>query len=481
MAKIVPIKGLRANKNLVEKIIAPPYDVINSEEARVYAKGNECSFLHITKPEIDLDPSIDLYDDSVYQKAKENFDEFIKKEYLIRDKKASLYVYKLVWKNICQIGLVGGASVEDYENDIIKKHEKTRADKEDDRARHVETLSANTGPVFLTYREKASINKIMENEMSKTPTYDLETEDGIKHTFWVIEDQATIDTLVKEFAQIDYLYVADGHHRSASAARFGAKKRKENPAHNGKENYNYFLSVLFPSSQLYIMDYNRIVKDLNGLSEEEFLQKVAENFVVKEEKSAYKPEKLHTFGMCLSGKWYSLKAKENIIDNNDPINVLDTSILQDYLLAPVLAIGDPRKDKRIDFVGGIRGMAELEKRSKTIDKVAFSLFPTTLNQLMNIADAGKIMPPKSTWFEPKLRSGFIVNLIDQQLQCILLQKQKYLCFIFTKVSYSLQYFLQNYSYFGFILFINIQDKICKRDIKIEKYILMNKALQQKNM
>ena len=412
MAKVVPIKGLRAKESLVDKIIAPPYDVITSEEAREYVKDNQYSFLHITKPEIDLSSSIDLYDDAVYQKARENFSKFIDKAYLIRDKKPNLYVYKIVWKNICQIGLVCGVSVEDYEKDIIKKHEKTRADKEEDRTKHVEILSANTGPVFLTYREKDVINKIIENEMNKTPVYDVKTEDGIKHTLWIVENQNIIDSLVGEFAKIDYLYVADGHHRSASAARFGAKKRKENSNHTGKENYNYFLAVLFPSSQLYIMDYNRIVKDLNALSNEEFMDKVAKNFTIEEKKSAYKPENLHSFGMCLEGKWYALKAKEEIIDNNDPINVLDTSILQNYLLEPILGIGDPRKDKRIDFVGGIRGMAELEKRTKTIDKVAFSLFPTTLNQLMDIADAGKIMPPKSTWFEPKLRSGFIVNLID---------------------------------------------------------------------
>ncbi len=412
MAKIRGIKGLRPALDKVDKVASRPYDVLNSAEARVEAEGNPYSFLHVVKPEIDLPESVDLYSDEVYQKGKENLYRFYEEGVFVRDEKPTMYVYKLVWKNVSQVGLVVGASVEDYENDIIKKHEKTRSDKEADRVKHVETQNANAGPIFLTYRDKAEIDAIVSNEMKNAPLYDFDCGDGVQHTLWKISDDAVIAKLESEFAKIDYLYVADGHHRSASAAIVGKRKRDANPNHTGEEGYNFFLSVLFPATHLYIMDYNRIVQDLNGHSVEEFLSKVGEKFIVEKLSGEQKPSKMHEFSMYLAGSWYKLTVKPEIIDNSSVIGVLDTSILQENLLAPLLDIQDPKTSKRIDFVGGIRGLGELSKRVDGGEAVAFALYPTSIEQLMNIADAGKIMPPKSTWFEPKLRSGLVVNLLD---------------------------------------------------------------------
>ncbi len=414
MAKIKPFKGLRPKPELAEKVASPPYDVLNTEEARAMAKDNPYSFLHINKPEIDLPPGTNLYDDAVYAKGKENLDRLIKEGVLLQDEKPSFYVYRQIMGNHRQIGLVAGASVEDYERGIIKKHELTRAEKEEDRVKHVNTLNAQTGPVFLTYKAQKEIDELIDKIIQRKPVYDFTADDGIRHTFWVVDNEKEIEQLQDLFAHLDYLYVADGHHRSAAAMRVKQMRQKQNPNHTGEEEYNYFLTVIFPHDQMYIMDYNRVVKDLNGLSKEAFLQKVSEKFEVRKlGVSALKPQKKHEFAMYLSGEWYKLKAKPGTFDADDPVGQLDVSILMDNLLVPILGIGDPRKDKRIDFVGGIRGLEELKRRVDSGEmQVAFALFPTSIEDLMAIADAGKIMPPKSTWFEPKLRSGLIIHLLD---------------------------------------------------------------------
>ncbi|OQX71843.1 MAG: hypothetical protein B6D62_01280 [Candidatus Cloacimonas sp. 4484_275] len=414
MAKIRPFRGVRPKQELVEKVASPPYDVLSSEEARKMAAKNPFSFLHVVKPEIDLPENINIYDEAVYQKGKENLYKMISDGILIQDEKPCFYFYRLIMGNVNQIGLVAGASIEDYENDVIKKHEHTRADKEADRIKHVDTLNANTGPVFLTYPAQKEIDELTEKITGEKPLYDFETEDGIRHTVWKVEDENRIKEIISLFSKIKNLYVADGHHRSASATIVGQRRRAANPNHTGEEEYNFFLSVIFPHNQLYIMDYNRVVKDLNGLEKDEFLKKVGEKFKVEEVtgNKPYKPEKAHTFGMYLDGKWYKLTALEGTYPKDDPVKSLDVSILQENLLAPILGIGDPRKDKRIDFVGGIRGLKELERRVDSGEAVAFSMFPTSIEELMTIADAGKVMPPKSTWFEPKLRSGVIVHLLD---------------------------------------------------------------------
>ena len=412
MATILPLKGLRPTKDLVDKVASKPYDVLNSDEARVEAKGNSYSFLHVVKPEIDLPPTVDLYDDKVYKKGKDNLQKFIDEGVLIREKKECFYLYRLNWKQVSQIGLVGLASVTEYENDTIKKHEKTRADKEKDRVKHVKTQNANAGPIFLTYRQSNRIDSLLIEEIQKTPLYDFSCGDSVQHTIWKIDDKDKIEKLVDEFKGIKNLYVADGHHRSASAAIVGRQKREANPNHTGNESYNFFLSVLFPHDELFIMDYNRVVKDLNGLNISEFLEKLSKNFHIEKVNKEFKPKTPHTFGMYLNGSWYSLIIKKGVIPSNDPKGNLDTSLLQNLVLEEILGIDDPRTDKRIDFVGGIRGLQELKKRVDKDSAVSFALFPTSVQQLMAIADAGEIMPPKSTWFEPKLRSGIIVNILD---------------------------------------------------------------------
>jgi len=412
MATVKAFRAIRPAPELAHKVAALPYDVMDSNEAREMVKGNPYSFLHIDKAEIDLDPSIDLYDKRVYEKARDNLREMIKNGVFQQDEKNCLYIYKQVMKGRVQTGLVGCTSIDDYMNNIIKKHEYTRADKEQDRINHVDYCNANTGPIFLTYRASKEINEIVDNWMADhKPVYDFVSDDGIGHTVWVIDGDDAIQRLEERFRAVDYLYIADGHHRSASAVKVGLKRRESFPDYKGDEEFNFFLSVLFPDEQLYIMDYNRVVKDLNGNSAEEFLKKVGEKFDIEEYtgEGQFRPTVRHTFGMYMDGKWYKLTAKAGTYNEEDPVDRLDVSIMQNNLLDPVLGIKDPRTDKRIDFVGGIRGLGELERRVNAGMKVAFSMCPTTIMDLMSIADAGKVMPPKSTWFEPKLRSGLFIH------------------------------------------------------------------------
>lgn len=417
MAIVKAFKAVRPAPELAERVAALPYDVMNSEEARQMVVGNPYSFLHVDKAEIDLDPSIDLYDTRVYEKARDNLYEMIEKGVFIQDDQPCLYIYRQTMDGRAQIGIVGCAAVDDYRNNIIKKHELTRADKEQDRINHVDYCDANTGPIFLTYRAQKEIDTVVASVMeSKAPVYDFVSEDGFGHTVWVIDDAALVEKLCRSFAAIDYMYIADGHHRSASAVRVGMKRREAKPDYDGTEEFNFFLSVIFPDDQLYIMDYNRIVRDLNGNTKEEFLAKVGEKFTITPYagQGALKPEKKHTYGMYLDGKWYLLEAKAGTFNAADPVEQLDVSILQNNLLQPILGIGDPRTDKRIDFVGGIRGLNALSDRVDDGSMaVAFSMYPTTMDDLMDIADAGAIMPPKSTWFEPKLRSGLFIHKLSE--------------------------------------------------------------------
>ena len=413
MATIRPLKGVRPQNKLAPQVAAYPYDVINSKEAREIAKGNPLSFLHVSKAEIDLPESINLYDDQVYAKAKENFENLFKNKTFMQDPKPYLYIYKQKMGDHEQYGIVGCASADEYNNNIIKKHELTRKNKEDDRTRHVITLNANAGPVFLTYRDNKNIDKIVNHfTQSNTPEVDFTATDKITHTIWVIKDTQLINQITELFKSINYLYVADGHHRSASAARAKAERLKTDPHPSDDKEYNYFLSVFFPATQLKIMDYNRVLFTLNNLSKEEFLTKVKTKFEITKDTTPH-PSQPCEFGMYLDHCWYQLRAKDGTYPINDPVLSLDVSILQNNLLSPILGIGDPRTDNNIDFVGGIRGHLELERRVDSGEcQVAFKLFPTSVNQLMDVADAGSIMPPKSTWFEPKLRSGLIIHLLD---------------------------------------------------------------------
>ncbi|QGT98670.1 hypothetical protein SYNTR_0077 [Candidatus Syntrophocurvum alkaliphilum] len=414
MAVIKPFKAIRPDKNLVDKVAALPYDVMTSEEAREMVKDNPYSFLYVDKAEISLDPSIDLYDKRVYEKARENLYKMINDGIFIEDDKPYFYIYQQVMGDRIQTGLVASASIDDYINNIIKKHEYTRKDKEQDRTNHVDYCDAQTGPIFLTYKSKDEINEIVEDWIKKDPIYNFESDGGVKHIVWVIDDSYIIEKLKNYFKDIQALYIADGHHRTASAVSVGKMRREKYPNYTGEENFNYFLSVIFPDKDLHIMDYNRVVKDLNGLTEEEFIEKVKENFELIEHKGKgpYKPAEKHTFGMYLNKKWYILKAKDGTFNKNQPVERLDVSILQNNLLAPILGIEDPRTDNRIDFVGGIRGLEELERRVEEDMKVAFSMYPTTIQDLMDISDADMVMPPKSTWFEPKLLSGIFVHKLS---------------------------------------------------------------------
>lgn len=415
MAILKPFKGLRPPKEIVKDLAARPYDVLNSIEAREEAKGNQYSLLHITKPEIDLPLTVDEHDEQVYAKAKENFELFKQKGWLVPDQDEYLYIYAQTMDGRTQYGLVGCASVDDYLNDIIKKHELTRKDKEEDRMKHVRITNANMEPVFFTYRAVPEIDAIVENIVkTQEPEYDFVANDGIGHHFWVIRDKNTIQRLVELFAKIPNTYVADGHHRTAAAALVGKEKREKCPNYNGTEEFNYFLAVHFPDNQLKIIDYNRVVKDLNGLTPSAFIEKLKEKFEIEEKGTElYRPTALHNFSMYLEGKWYSLMAKIGTYDDNDPIGVLDVTILSKYVLDEILGIKDLRTDKRIDFVGGIRGLEELKKRVDSGEmKVAFALYPVSLKQLLDIADSGNIMPPKTTWFEPKLRSGLVVHALE---------------------------------------------------------------------
>ena len=409
MAIIRPFKAIRPTKELAERIAALPYDVMNSDEAREMVKDNPYSFLHVDKAEVDLPKEIDVYDDKVYEKAKENLDKMIDGGLYIEDEKPNYYIYRQVMKGRSQTGLVACASIDDYNNNIIKKHELTREEKEIDRINHVYKCEAHTGPIFLTYRENKDISKIVNEWVKKEPIYDFKADDGVSHTVWIIDDEDTVNKLQDLFKTVKYLYIADGHHRSASAVKVGHIKRAEKENYTGEDEFNFFLSISYPDSELEVLDYNRTVKDLNGLSKEEFLSKVKENFEVIENNEQVKPKEKHTFGMYLENQWYLLKAKKDIFNPDDPVDRLDVSILQNNLLRPILGIDDPRKSKRIKFIGGIRGINELEKRANTDMKVSFSMYPTTIEDIMAIADSGETMPPKSTWFEPKPRSGLFIH------------------------------------------------------------------------
>ena len=415
MATINPFKGLRPPQNLVERVESRPYDVLNSEEARAEAGDNEMSLYHIIKPEIDFEPGTSEYDPRVYQRAADNFKKFQDKGWLVQDDKEQYYIYAQTMNGKTQYGLVVGAYVEDYLNGVIKKHELTRRDKEEDRMKHVRVCNANIEPVFFAYPDNSVLNDLINRYAATTPVYDfIAPIDGFRHQFWIVADDNDIATVTAEFAKMPALYIADGHHRSAAAALVGAEKAKQNPHHTGKEEYNYFMAVCFQASQLTILDYNRVVKDLNGMSAEAFLQALEKNFTVECKGSdEYKPQHLHEFSLYLDGQWYSLEAKEGTYDNNDPIGVLDVDISSRLILDQLLGIKDLRSDKRIDFVGGLRGLGELKRRVDSGEmRMALALYPVTMKQIMDIADSGKIMPPKATWFEPKLRSGLIIHKLS---------------------------------------------------------------------
>jgi uncharacterized protein (DUF1015 family) len=415
MVTVRPFKGLRPKKEYAAQVASPPYDVVNTEEARKLAAGNELSFLHVVKPEIDLDPSIDLYDDQVYAKGVENFKKLIDEEILTQDGTENLYFYRLTFEGRSQLGLVCCCSTDDYDSGKILKHELTRKEKELDRSRHVSALDANAGPVFFMYRAKQKLDELAAEATVKPPEYDFVSYDGVRNEFWVIDNSELIEAIVAEFAEIPYIYVADGHHRTASGSVVRSWRRGANPNHTGDEEYNFFLTVLFPHDQLRIMDYNRVVRNLNDLSTDAFHEAVAAKFEVSpyEAEGPYRPEAPHCFGMYLDGAWYRLIAKPGTFDENDPVENLDSAILQNNLLCPVLGIEDLRTDERIDFVGGSHGVGELERRCDEDGyAVAFALYPMSVEQLMAVADAGEILPPKSTWFEPKLKSGLIVHLLS---------------------------------------------------------------------
>ena len=416
MATVRPFKGIRPIKELASKIAALPYDVMNSEEAREMVKGNPYSFLHVDRAEIDLDPSIDVHDTKVYEKARDNLNKMISDGEYMQDDIPCLYIYRQTMNGRAQTGLVFCASIDEYINNTIKKHEFTRADKEQDRINHVDYCDANTGPIFLTYKEhdiaSAIIKAWTSSDEKREPVYDFVSEDGIGHTVWVIDNPIIVDEIVDMFKEVENLYIADGHHRSASAVKVGIKRRQENPNYTGEEEFNYFLAVAFPDNDLMVMDYNRVVKDLNGLTVDELIKKLQEKFVVTESKEQVKPSKKHTFGMFVEDKWYLLEAKDGIYNAEDPIDSLDVAILQNNVLTPILGIEDVRTSDRIDFIGGIRGIGELEKRVHSDMKIAFSMYPTEVHDIMNVADIGEVMPPKSTWFEPKLRSGLFIHKLS---------------------------------------------------------------------
>ncbi len=412
MAVIRQFRAIRPTAEMAEQVAALPYDVVNSEEARAMTVGRPYSFLHVDKAEIDLPEGTDIYSPEVYAKARENLYGMMDKGILVQDEKPMLYIYELTMDGRSQTGLVACTSIDEYMDGVIKKHELTREDKELDRIRHVDVCNANTGPIFLAYRTVDGISEMIDKIKNNAPVYDFTAEDGIKHRVWIIDGETDINNLVELFKKVPNLYIADGHHRNASAAKVGLKRRQENPDYTGDEEFNYYLSVIFPSDQLKILDYNRVVRDLNGMTETEFMERLSNKFDIAEKDGRAKPKKQYDFGMYLNKKWYMLTAKEKI-RSNDAIKGLDVSILQDNVLEDVLGIGDIRTDKRIDFVGGIRGLAELERRVDSGEmKVAFAMYPTSIEQLMTIADEGKIMPPKSTWFEPKLRSGLFIHSLE---------------------------------------------------------------------
>lgn len=409
MAKIVPFRAYRPKEGMESVIAALPYDVYNREEALEVVKKNPYSFLAIDRAETQFGPETDMYAPEVYEKAHEMLWQWIEEGTYIREEAPCYYLYRQIMDGRSQTGIVACASIDDYQNQMIKKHENTRADKEEDRIRHVDICNAQTGPIFLAYRAQEGIQSIIETVLATAPVYDFVSDDGIGHQVWVVKDSAQVEGIRQAFEKLDSIYIADGHHRCASAVKVGLKRREANPQYTGEEEFNFFLSVLFPDEELKIMDYNRVVKDLNGLTKEEFLTKIGEHFLVKKTgPEPYYPKEKGTFGMYLEDEWYELTACEDI-RNEDSVDGLDVSLLQNYLLHPVLGIEDPKTDKRIDFVGGIRGLKELERRVHTDMKVAFSMYPTSIGELFAVADDHRLMPPKSTWFEPKLRSGIFVH------------------------------------------------------------------------
>ena len=414
MSLIRPFRGLRPAPGRAEEVVAPPYDVLNSAEARQRAAGRPYSFLHISKPEIDLPEGTDPYSPEVYEKGRENFRKMIDGGVLVRDDAPYYYFYRLIMGAHVQTGLVVAASVADYDTNRIRKHEFTRPDKEDDRVRQIDALNAQTGPVFLTYRHSSVIDAIAIKVTATQPEVDVTADDDVRHTIWVCRDLADIDTITRTFDAMDCIYIADGHHRSAAASRVCAARKEANPDHTGEEAYNYFLSVVFPDNQMQILDYNRVITDLNGKDPGAFVEDVKSAFEVGESSEPVKPKHTGEFGMYLTGQWYRLNINPELVPADDPVDRLDVSLLANNLIDPLLGINDPRRDKRIDFVGGIRGLKELERRVDSGEMaVAFSLYPTSLDQLMDVADAGEVMPPKSTWFEPKLADGLVSHGLDE--------------------------------------------------------------------
>jgi hypothetical protein bfra3_07342 len=414
MAKVKPFKGIRPPKELIEKVASRPYDVLNSEEARAEAGDNEMSLYHIIKPEIDFVPGTDEHDDRVYDKAVENFRKFRDNGWLIQDPDEHYYIYAQTMDGRTQYGIVLAANVNDYVNGVIKKHELTRRDKEDDRMRHVKVNNANIEPVFLAFPDNVALQQIIDKVSAGTPEYDFTSDDGFGHHFWVVSDPADEAVITAEFTAMPHLYIADGHHRSAAAARVGLEKAAADASHTGDEEYNFFMAVAFPASHLRIIDYNRVVRDLNGLTPAEFLKALEKDFIVEDKGTEiYRPVALHNFSLYLDGRWYSLTAREGRYNDADPIGVLDVTISSDLILRDILGITDLRTDRRIDFVGGIRGLGELKARVDSGEMaVALALYPVSMKQLMDIADSGNIMPPKTTWFEPKLRSGLVIHSLD---------------------------------------------------------------------
>ncbi|MBI9013965.1 MAG: DUF1015 domain-containing protein [Clostridiales bacterium] len=413
MAVVRGFKGLRPKEDLVELVASLPYDVMNREEAKKMAEGNEKSFLHIVRSEMDVPAEVSPYDESVYQMARKNLDRFQEEGILIQDEKPKLYIYRQLMNGRVQTGIVGCTSIDEYMNNTIKKHEFTRPQKEQDRINNFDYCDANTAPIFLTYRKNDTINAIVNDWIKfHMPVYNFVSDDDITHIVWVIDADDVVGRIEELFKGVEYLYIADGHHRSASSVNVGNKRREANPNYTGDEEFNFFMSVIFPDEDLFIMDYNRVVQDLNGHTTEEFFKLVGEKFTITEVDGIYKPMSKKHFGMFIENKWYELVAHDGICDENDPVDRLDVSILQLNLLDPILGIDNPRTNNRIDFVGGIRGLEALETRVNTDMKVAFSMFPTTMDDLLSIADAGEVMPPKSTWFEPKLRSGILTHKLN---------------------------------------------------------------------
>jgi uncharacterized protein (DUF1015 family) len=411
MATVKPFICIRPNEKVADKVAALPYDVYNRQEAKEVVKDNKLSFLNIDRAETQFDDSVDTYDQRVYAKAKELLENMISDGTFITDNDRCYYIYELTMDGRVQTGLVACASIDDYQNNIIKKHENTRVDKEIDRINHVDTCNAQTGPIFLAYRANDVIRAIVNKTKKEKAIYDFTSEDGITHRVWKIADEKDVKDICDAFGTINSIYIADGHHRAASAVKVGLKRRQENPNYDGTEEFNYFLSVLFPDEELMIMPYNRVVKDLNGNTKEEYLEKVSKCFDIEKVSEPYSPEVKGNIGMYLDGQWYKLTAKDEI-KVSDPVDSLDVALLQNNLLTPILGIGDPRVDKRIDFIGGIRGLKELERRCSLDMQIAFSMYPTSINELFNVSDAGKLMPPKSTWFEPKLRSGLFIHKLS---------------------------------------------------------------------